>query len=144
MMVYLGIRPQVLRGQDAQISAFSLNADVQSGGAACCWNRFVPVFIPSVHGAVTWVQLASCRGDVPAGQSWTVAARTKPRQCSCCLCRCQTCTVQVRAVWVWRWHCVCVCSHGSSPSEHSCSLGSPGTAVLPAGLKILVICERGR
>lgn len=26
---------------------------------------------------------------------------------------------------------VCVCSHGSSPSEQVCSLGCPGTAVLP-------------
>lgn len=71
----------MLGGQDAQISALSLNADMQSGGAACSWNWYVPAIIPPVCGAVTCEQQTGCRAGVPAGESWTAAARRRTRQC---------------------------------------------------------------
>lgn len=65
-MVYLWMRPQVLWGQDAQISALSLNADVHSGWAACSSNRYITTVVPPVRRAMTRVQLGALQRWCPS------------------------------------------------------------------------------
>jgi len=125
------MRPQVLGGQDAQISALSLNADTQSGGAACSWNRYVPVVIPPVHQAVTLQRWhPSCR-EPDRGSEKENKAVVLPFM--------QTlgahqyvAAAHGTALWVRRWHSAC--HHGSFPSD-------PLSAVLPRCFKTQVVCE---
>lgn len=115
--MYLGMRPQALRGQDAQISALSFNADVQPGGAACSWNRYVPVIISPVHGAVTCVQPGTLQRWRPGWRELNCGSKKKtkaavlPVMQTSAVCRSHHGSVGAEVA-------LCVQPHGRSPLAH--------------------------
>lgn len=119
-MVYLGMRSQGLEGQVSQISARSLNADAQPGGAACFWNRYAPVIISPVRRAMTCVQLGTLQRRHPSWRELNCGCKKEnkaavlPLMQTSGICQ-RVAAVHVTALWVRR--CRCTCSHGSSLSE---------------------------
>nr|XP_009481717.1 PREDICTED: leucine-rich repeat LGI family member 2-like [Pelecanus crispus] len=140
-MVYLGMCPQALGGQDAQISALSLNADVQSGGAACSWNRYVPVVIPPVHRAVTCVQPGTLQRWHPGGRDLNCGSQKKNKAAVLPFMQTSDACSSHRGS-AGAAVALCVQPRELPGRVCVCSLGSPGTAVLPRGCKMQVICER--
>lgn len=159
--------PQVLKVQDAWMSAFSLNADTQSGWAVCSCNRYVAISSPSTRGRDlcalrspaevmywlesigTWQQedtrlsaaVLPCKQTLGLGCQYIAVVHVTA----------VTVAESLLVLWTWRWHCICsLLAVGTIPSDTNsqavsiCSPQNPATSVLPCHFRTSVVVEEGR